>query len=286
MKTGENTHHNIVTYAVPCSLFPVICYLLLVTCYLLIASPLHALSDDPETRYNRRIVWSGGEYAWRFAVEIDRLENGAYRSYLREFTTTLFINVSLPAGEYLFRIIPYDILDRPAEGTDWYPFVVRPPLRQEIADAPSPEPHGEVISVDDYVPGGEVQEPAEERTAVESDEAQPLGDAGRAARYNTVGGSAGSSFVDPVLIAAVHGTFSPMRHLFFEVGCDFGFFSVYDDVKSLFCLYPYANAAFFMPFREKGGFLPGRGPVICLAVIRFLTAPPISLFLGLMSWRV
>ena len=102
-----------------------------------------------QTDFNRRIVWKGGENALRYAVEIDKSEAGSYLSQLREFTTSHQIDVSLPAGEYRFRIIPYDILDRPGEGTQWMTF--------EISAAPKvPELSRieagqiEVINVDDY----------------------------------------------------------------------------------------------------------------------------------------
>jgi|GEM_PF-4271014 len=83
-------------------------------------------ADTPH--FARRIVWSGGDHALRYAVEIDRLENGTYQSHLRDFTMTLYIDVSLPQGDYRFCIIPHDILDRPADGTQWFHFEVRPPV--------------------------------------------------------------------------------------------------------------------------------------------------------------
>jgi len=69
----------------------------------------------------RRIVWGGGENAFFFNVVIEKEESNNYSDYLSEFTTLNYLEVSLPSGKYRFRIIPYDILDRPYEAgaTRW-----------------------------------------------------------------------------------------------------------------------------------------------------------------------
>ena len=249
------------------------------------ASFLYAQNDEP--LFTRRIAWRGGENAWRYAVEIERLENGTYRSHLSEFTTTLFLNVSLPSGEYRFRIIPHDILDRPAGGTQWFPFEIRP--RAVIAESPalSPDVSGEkisipereeieVISVEDYESKeqltlnkeqrtdseeevkGKREEVAESEGVTEGEEGTESGGQ-RAFRFHTVGASLGSSFIDPVIIVTVHGTYSPVRNLFIELGCDVGFVSTDEEVESYYSFYPYVNVDFFMPFRERGGFFAGAG---------------------------
>jgi hypothetical protein len=106
-----------------------------------------AQSLDAQSNVTRRIVWSGGEHALRYAVEIQRSESGTFLNFLREFSNELFIEVSLPPGEYRFRIIPHDILDRPGESTEWMPFVIQAPA-QGVTDSFA------VISTEDY------QEPA------------------------------------------------------------------------------------------------------------------------------
>jgi len=106
--------------------------------FFIITSFLHAQADAPR---EVRIVWSGGEHALRYAVEIDRLEDGVFRNSNREFTETLYLNVSLQPGEYRYRVIPHDVLDRPGQGTQWIRFEVRP--RQEnvqVAEAAESEP--------------------------------------------------------------------------------------------------------------------------------------------------
>ena len=86
-------------------------------------------SDEP--RFIQRLAWSS-EHALRYEVVIEREEGGSWRNYLREFTTELFIDVSLPPGIYRFHVIPYDVLNRPGEGSQWMPVEVRRALKPEL----------------------------------------------------------------------------------------------------------------------------------------------------------
>jgi len=78
-------------------------------------------------------------------------------------------------------------------------------------------------------------------------------------RLHTLGVSVGTSFIDPAIIATVHGTYSPVRNMFLELGLDAGFVSIYDDVQSYYSIYPFARVGFFAPFRNKGGWYIGAG---------------------------
>ena len=242
--------------------------------------------DDSSELFARRIVWKGGENALRYAVEIDRLENGVYQDHLREFTTVLYIDISLPLGDYRFRIIPHDILDRPSEGTQWIRFQVREPPKPKATDSPKASANAnaagaassggesgsassnnkdvQVISADDHSADNKDQVIGNREGGTDSRESKP--DAGtktdeRAARFNTIGVSAGTSFIDPAVIATVHGSYAPLpvENIFFELGCDFGFVSIYDDVKSFYCLYPFANIGYFYPFTKNIGFFASAG---------------------------
>ena len=208
---------------------------ILVLLFLAMTPLLEAQSD--EQRFSRRIVWRG-EHALRYAVEIDRMENGRFQNHLREFTASLFIDVSLPAGEYRFRIIPHDILDRPGAGTQWVRFVIRP----------TPQP--EIIDIDDYDSTGVSEAAQAARDPVAADHAH---------RFNTLGISVGTTFIDPLITLTLHGTFSPMRNFFIELGCDFGFISKYKEAESFYCIYPFAHLGFFMPLREEVGVFIGVG---------------------------
>ena len=212
---------------------------------------LEAQSENTESRLIR-LTWAGGEHALHYAVEIERSENGNNRSYSRETTTSLHMDVSLPLGEYRFRIIPYDILGRPAEGTEWMHFAVHSARR-----GPEHSEQIQVVDTDDY-------DPATGKLRTNS----PF--------FNTIGFSAGMSY-DPKYFIAVHGTFALKPNWFVEVGFDIGLRSTYqyepgyydqwgvyypnyeNDVEDYYSYYPYVNLGYFIPFNRRGGFLIGAG---------------------------
>ena len=233
----------------------------LIVFLLFLTSFLYAQTNNNEERFTRRIVWRGGANAFRYAVEIDRLEPRGYRSYLREYTTALYVDVTLPLGEYRFRIIPYDILDRPAEGTAWMHFEIRPPVRND--NNPIENEQMLIISADDYITETEPQD-------IPVREAQ--WEAPRIARFNTLGVSFGTTFADPLVTATIHGTYAPIRSLeniFLELGCEFGFVSIFDDVTSLYCINPFAHIGYFIPFRNEGGLFAGIGGGYMLGAYTF-----------------
>ena len=82
----------------------------------------------------QRFSWAESAYTLRYEVVVESIDLGVFREVLREFTEQLFIEVSLPPGRYRFRVIPYDLFNRPGEGTDWEFF--------EIRLAVNPEPAG------------------------------------------------------------------------------------------------------------------------------------------------
>jgi len=94
---------------------------------------------DDEVKYVQRFVWKGGENALHYEVIFEKETNGRYRRHLREITKAQFIEVSLPPGNYRFRVIPYDILGRPTEGTKWVNVTVLPVPKQEEYEEPKPE---------------------------------------------------------------------------------------------------------------------------------------------------
>ena len=121
-------------------------HLLLVIILFLFASFLYAQNagyfveeNGDEVKYIQRFVWSGGEYALYYEVVFEREINGTYRSYLRETTTSQFIELSLSPGNYRFRVTPYDILGRPAAGSQWVNVQVLAVPPPEQPEEPEPE---------------------------------------------------------------------------------------------------------------------------------------------------
>ena len=96
------------------------------------------------------------------------------------------------------------------------------------------------------------------------------------ARLWTIGASVGTSFATPWLIATVHATIAPIRHIFLELGFDFGLISGSDKVDKYYSMYPYAHLAYFRPFSEikflpleKGGWYIGAGAGYMMSYFKF-----------------
>jgi len=87
-------------------------------------------SDPP--RFIQRLTWSGGTYALHCEIIIEKEEGADYVNYLDKFTNGNFYDISLPPGNYRFRIIPYDILGKPSEGSRWAEFKVYNAVKPEI----------------------------------------------------------------------------------------------------------------------------------------------------------
>ena len=249
-------------------------WLFLLFLLLVMIPPLNSQSNDSEQLFRRRIVWSGGEHAFRFAVEIQRAENGSYRNHLYEYTTSHFILVSLPLGEYRFRIIPYDILDRPAEGTSWINFDIQLPGSNnaglsDVSDDIFDE-QVQVISTDNYSELRQLEDSRDRseilregiildqmRTEIDKIETEPLSEIlmnNNSDRFNSVGISIGTSFIDPLAVISIHGSYAPLPNMFIELGSDFGFISIYEDVEKFYIFYPFVNLGLFFPFTNSGGF--------------------------------
>jgi len=88
--------------------------------------------NSAEPRFIQRLSWSGGMYARHCEVIIEKEESSGYVNYLRQFTSDNYFDISLPPGNYRFRVIPYDILDKPTAGTKWEPFTVFNAVKPEI----------------------------------------------------------------------------------------------------------------------------------------------------------
>lgn len=71
------------------------------------------------------ISWTGGENALRYEIEIEREEADGFTSYLKESTTKKSLIVTLPPGNYSYKINSFDILDRPSTSTEWVYFEVK-----------------------------------------------------------------------------------------------------------------------------------------------------------------
>ena len=86
------------------------------------------------SRSGHRLSWSGDEYALRYEVVVEKEVEGVYKESLRKFTEAFFIETSLSPGDYRYSVIPYNLLNRPAERSEWVSFKVLSALNPELID--------------------------------------------------------------------------------------------------------------------------------------------------------
>ena len=82
----------------------------------------------------QKLSWQADKNAFRYEVEIQNLSSKSNSHYE---TTDNFIEVSLKAGLYQYRVIAYDFLDRKASVSSWRSFTVEKALQPVIDDMPN-----------------------------------------------------------------------------------------------------------------------------------------------------
>ena len=245
---------------------------------------LHSVNAQEESLFvsvprSIRIIWTGNEFIWRYSVEIEKMEDEAYKNFLQEYTTTSYLNVSVLPGIYRYRIIPYDILDRPGEGTQWVNFEIYSSFinnmsgseidaeqinnfgTDDLREAQISESRHEADASFEHIILQEIELPNEKNEQLIASEIHPSIDETiiNSPRYNTLCFSAGTAFTDPLVIFSLQGTYAPINNFFIKLGCDFGFVSEYEGVENFYSLYPYVNLGYFLPFRNMGGVFAGAG---------------------------
>jgi len=88
--------------------------------------------NSEEPRFIQRLTWIGGIYSLHCEIIIEREEDGEYIDYFSQLTTGNYLDISMPPGNYRFRVIPYDILGRPSIGTEWELFKVFNAVKPEL----------------------------------------------------------------------------------------------------------------------------------------------------------
>jgi len=110
-----------------------------------------------EHRYVQQLVWIGDDYTLKYEVVIEKNDggggaHGGYKTYLQEFTEKPDIEVSLPLGEYRYRIIPYDYLEHPGEASEWVHIEIKPaPVPAPVVTVEVPKTEAEINTLSPYV---------------------------------------------------------------------------------------------------------------------------------------
>jgi len=89
--------------------------------------------EGDEARFIQRLVWEEAAYAFRYIVIVElREQDGSYIEVFRGSTVETFIDVSLYAGYYRFRVEVHDLVDEFAFSTEWQAFEILRALQPEL----------------------------------------------------------------------------------------------------------------------------------------------------------
>jgi len=119
------------------------CFILFVTALFFISRPLLAQDQSLpgstqggtkssggryvlEQRYEQQLIWIGDQYTSKYELVVERSEGRTYSVILREFTEKAAFQISLPPGNYRYRVIPYDYLDQSGEPSKWVTLEIKP----------------------------------------------------------------------------------------------------------------------------------------------------------------
>ena len=89
--------------------------------------------EGDEVRFIQRLVWEEAAYAFRYAVIVEQQEHdGSYSEVFRGSTRENYIEVSLNAGRYRFRVEVFDLVDELAFSTEWQSFEIARAFQPEL----------------------------------------------------------------------------------------------------------------------------------------------------------
>jgi hypothetical protein len=77
--------------------------------------------------------WENVSNALFYRVEIEELDSGRWNRLLQEETETPSIELTLPAGNYRYRVTVYDFLERPGAVSNWAEFEILLAIQPELS---------------------------------------------------------------------------------------------------------------------------------------------------------
>ncbi|MDR3191679.1 MAG: hypothetical protein LBT87_01290 [Treponema sp.] len=86
---------------------------------------------EEDGRFVQFLKWEGQENVFYYEVEIEKQAEELWEGLFAGKTELSFLEVSLTAGAYRYRVKPYDLLERPGPAADWIQFEVLPAKQPE-----------------------------------------------------------------------------------------------------------------------------------------------------------
>ena len=99
-------------------------HLFLPLLFLLVLTPCLEAQNKTDNRIVR-LLWSRDSYALNYEILIEAVNDDGNRQVMRGVSTMSYLEVTLPPGNYRFRVIPYDFLEKPGTASRWVSFEVK-----------------------------------------------------------------------------------------------------------------------------------------------------------------
>ncbi|MDR2618740.1 MAG: hypothetical protein LBC62_07710 [Treponema sp.] len=80
----------------------------------------------------QHLEWEGTEYAFRYEVVLEQRKINTYTQVMRRIVEVSYVDVSIPAGEYRYKISSFNVLGRLEAESDWVYFRVIQALQPSI----------------------------------------------------------------------------------------------------------------------------------------------------------
>jgi hypothetical protein len=105
--------------------------------FLFLTQALHSAgfvldTSGGEPRFIQTLEWRQDEYVLFYDILIQRRTRGQYIDFLQQQSDVNSIDLSLPSGSYRYHVIPYDLLGRAGEISEWRYFEVRTAYQPQI----------------------------------------------------------------------------------------------------------------------------------------------------------
>ncbi|MDR2841883.1 MAG: hypothetical protein LBV52_01625 [Spirochaetaceae bacterium] len=104
--------------------------LILTLCGPLSANP--GIEYSQTTHIVQHITWSEGSDVLQYKLIIEKNNNGVFTEVINQNTTQPAADISLPPGEYRYRVVVYDLLGRERPNSQWSKLTVLQALKPEI----------------------------------------------------------------------------------------------------------------------------------------------------------
>lgn len=89
------------------------------------------LNDEGKFVFFQKFSWSAVDNILKYEVVVEKDSMG-YKDYAHYFTEEEFIELSLPPGKYRYAVIPYGLLGKPGQRSEWKEFEVLMAYEPEI----------------------------------------------------------------------------------------------------------------------------------------------------------